>query len=76
MLFCLAPEYAYEPFFTSPKAVLGQNQRALDLVNEGPFSVKQRLAAFKFEFVEGSGTTGYYYFIFGKIEAGKKAICC
>ena len=73
MLFCLEKEYAFEPYFASPKAVLGQNQRAVDLINEGPFSIKQRLAAFPFEFQDGSCNTKFYYFIFGKIEEGKQA---
>ena len=72
MLFCLDRDYAYDPHFAAPKAVLGQNQRALDLMNEGPFSIKQRLASFAFQFQDGSCMTNFHYFIFAKIEEGNE----
>ena len=57
--------------FVGPKAILGQNQRAQEIINEGPFSIKQRMACQRFEFVEGKNRTNYFYFMFAKIESGK-----
>ena len=70
MLFCAEKDYSYDPYFFATKKILGQNKEALELVNSGPFCFKQRMAAFRFKFMDGKTETNFFYFIFAKIESG------
>ena len=70
LLFCIEKEYSFDPFFYATKKVLAQNKKAMDLMSSGPFCFKQRMASFRFTFMDGKSQTNFFYFVFAKIEEG------